>query len=82
LSLDYTQSVTSLEFSQFNLAADDGRQASLFATAHVDGSVRVYKFDSFDELSAKNKECRPDLLIKDHFYSANKVHFAQNLEGH
>ena len=25
LSLDYTQSVTSLEFSQFNLAADDGR---------------------------------------------------------
>ena len=48
------------------------------ASSHVDGSVKVFKFNSFDELSEKNKECRPDIEFKDHFYSANMVTFADN----
>ena len=47
-------------------------------TSHVDGSVKVYKFNSFDDLSAKHKEGRSDIQFKDHFYSANQVCFAKN----
>lgn len=79
---DYSQAVTSVEFSKFKTRADDpGSQsgsASLMATSHVDGSLKVYKFGSFDELSQKHRECRPDIQFKDHFYSANQVAFAQN----
>lgn len=48
------------------------------ATSHVDGSVKIYKFNSFEELSSKHKECRPDVAFKDHFYSANQIAFAKN----
>lgn len=48
------------------------------ATSQVDGSIKIYKFNSFNELSKKHKEGRVDITFKDHFYSANKVDFARN----
>ena len=47
---DYTQAVTSLEFSKFKLKSDSDNgniPSSLMATSHVDGSVKIYKFNSF-----------------------------------
>jgi len=78
---DYTQAVTSSEFSKFKLAygsVEGGNPSSLMGTSHVDGSVRVFRFNDFQELSLKHKECSSDIQFKDHFYSANKVTFAQN----
>ena len=49
-------------------------------SSHVDGSIRIYKFNNFEELSQKHKEQRPDIQFKDHFYSANKVTFASNIK--
>ena len=34
------------------------------ATSHVDGGVKIYKFNSFDELDNKHKENRPDVVSK------------------
>ena len=71
---DYTQAVTSLEFSLFKIKSDsyDGAGcSSLMASSHVDGSVKIFKFNNFMELSTKHRECRPDFAFKDHFYSAN-----------
>ena len=61
---------------------DVGNQPnSLMATSHVDGSVKVYKFNNFEELDSEHKDHRPDIVIKDHFYSANQVTFASNCKG-
>ena len=61
---------------------DIGNQPTgLMATSHVDGSAKVYRFNSFDELDNKHKENRPDIVFKDHFYSCNQVTFAQNTKG-
>lgn len=51
------------------------------ATSHVDGSVKIYKFNNFEELNSKHKDSRPDVTFKDHFYSANQVTFANNNKG-
>jgi hypothetical protein len=65
---DYTQAITSVEFSQFKIRYDDeeekksdNQHASLLASSHVNGSVKVYKFNSYDDLKSKHKDCRPDL---------------------
>lgn len=83
---DYTQAVSSLEFSQFKMRAENDEPegsdcASLMASSHVDGSVKIYKFNSFDELNSKYRDCRPDVAFKDHFYSANQVTFAKNTKS-
>ena len=51
---DYTQAITAVEFSQFSIRYDDeedkvsdSNTASLLATSHVNGSVKVYKFNSY-----------------------------------
>jgi len=59
--------------------SENSSSASLLASSHVDGSVKVYKFSSFEELRAKHRDCRPDIHFKDHFFSANQVTFAKNL---
>ena len=48
------------------------------ASAHVDGKVRVYRFSDCEELQAKHKQDKADLVFSDHFYSANVATFAQN----
>ena len=72
---DYTQAVTSLEFSKWKIKSENqdvgNHPSSLMATSHVDGSVKVYKFNNFDELDNKHQDNRPDIVFKDHFYSAN-----------
>ena len=55
--------------------------ASLLATSHVNGSVKVYKFNSYEQLKSKHAECSADIQFKDHFYSANQVTFAENTKN-
>lgn len=78
-NIDYQQSVTCANFANFQFRSDrEPKGTSLMASSHVDGSVRVYKFDSFEELSMKHREHRPDIVFKEHFYSANMVEFPRN----
>lgn len=52
------------------------------ASSHVDGSVKVYKFNSFEDLNNKHVDCRPDIQFKDHLFAANQVTFPNNnIEG-
>ena len=34
------------------------------ASSHVDGSVKVYKFNSFEDLNSKHLDCLPDIYSK------------------
>lgn len=86
-SQQYCNSATAIEFAKWNMRRDDDGNgakgiASLMASAHVDGSIRVYKFSSFAELDAKKRECKADLVFRDHFYAANQATFATNLTNH
>lgn len=63
---DYTQAVNSIEFSQFRIPCDDPDEkgpgyASLLASAHVDGGIKIYKYQSYKELKNKHRDCRPDI---------------------
>lgn len=86
---DYSLSATSVEFAQFKLPSENNffkkqsnipetNYSSLFASAHVDGSVKVYKFNNFSELQNKHEQNRPDLQFKDHFHSTNQAIFPEN----
>ena len=65
-----------IDFANSEFSSNDA--ASLMATSHVDGSVKVYKFGSYEELKMKHQECRSDIHFKDHFYAANQATFAEN----